>query len=378
MPPAKAGGSGEGGEEGGRRHGTIGCCPPGASAGCQRRVPARHGAPRAPSGAAAGLAHPAGGAQGTPHIWVPAPRLWVPTPHLCAHPTSLCDHPAPLGAFSASVPTSHLWICKPSVVSVPGSSGTVQLPYRSVFPQILPGKPKVYQGVRVKITVKELLQQRRARQAATGSAEKVKSGGEGSHLGDLHKVPWDSSSSSSSIQFAEPVSPPHPEPFEVEPIPPVPSCCPPWQFSSCLSCEESPGYLEQLIDSCLQSDAPSEPAFSAFQPSPHYTPDTFQPVQLCFNQGLAASSPSSADLPSPWSSSCSPPQLSPLTPLTPSPPYSCPMEEWPCHPPCPLGSPACCCPACGAQGSDCLELLPPLAVAEDFFRRDRSWDICYS
>lgn len=38
------------------------------------------------------------------------------------------------------------------------------------FPRILPGKPKVYQGVRVKITVKELLQQRRARQAATGSA----------------------------------------------------------------------------------------------------------------------------------------------------------------------------------------------------------------
>ncbi|NXL15033.1 COLC2 protein, partial [Setophaga kirtlandii] len=134
-----------------------------------------------------------------------------------------------------------------------------------------------------------------------------------------------------------------------------------------------------------------EPALSAFQPSPHCTPDTFQPLQLCFNQGLAASSPSSADLPSPWSSSCSPPQLSPLTPLTPSPPYSCPMEEWPCHPPCPLASPACCCPACGAQGrdsrgpqccpcpsSDCLELLPPLAVAEDFFRRDRSWDICYS
>ncbi|XP_071305568.1 POU class 2 homeobox associating factor 3 [Agelaius tricolor] len=244
---------------------------------------------------------------------------------------------------------------------------------QNVFPQILPGKPKVYQGVRVKITVKELLQQRRARQAATGSA-----------------VPWDSSSSS-SIQFAESVSPPHPEPFEAEPIPPVPSCCPSWQFSSCLSCEESPGYLEQLIDSCLQSDAPSEAAFSAFQPPPHCTPDTFQPVQLCFNQGLAASSPSSADLPSPWNSSCSPPQLSPLTPLTPSPPYSCPMEEWPCHPPCPLASPACCCPACGAQGrdsrgpqccpcpsSDCLELLPPLAVAEDFFRRDRSWDICYS
>ncbi|XP_019144007.1 colorectal cancer-associated protein 2 isoform X2 [Corvus cornix cornix] len=242
------------------------------------------------------------------------------------------------------------------------------------------GKPKVYQGVRVKITVKELLQQRRARQAATGSA-----------------VPW-GSGSSSSIQFAEPVSPPHPEPFEAEPIPSVPSCCPSWQFSSCLSCEESPGYLEQLIDSCLQSDAPSEPAFSACQPSSHYTPDAFQPVQLCFNQGLAASSPSSADLPSPWNYSCSPPQLSPLTPLTPSPPssldtkpYSCPVEEWPCHPPCPFPSPACCCTACGSQNmdsrvpqcfpcpsTDCMEFLPPLAVAEDFFRRDRSCDICYS
>ncbi|XP_068850864.1 POU class 2 homeobox associating factor 3 isoform X2 [Aphelocoma coerulescens] len=244
------------------------------------------------------------------------------------------------------------------------------------------GKPKVYQGVRVKITVKELLQQRRARQAATGSA-----------------VPWGGSGSgSSSIQFAEPVSPPHPEPFEAEPIPSVPSCCPSWQFSSCLSCEESPGYLEQLIDSCLQSDEPSEPAFSACQPSSHYTPDAFQPVQLCFNQGLAASSPSSADLPSPWNYSCSPPQLSPLTPLTPSPPssldtkpYSCPVEEWPCHPPCPFPSPACCCTACGSQNmdsrvpqcfpcpsTDCMELLPPLAVAEDFFRRDRSCDICYS
>lgn len=71
----------------------------------------------------------------------------------------------------------------------------------------------------------------------------------------------------------------------------MPSCCPSWQFSSCLSCEESPGYLEQLIDSCLQSDAPSEPAFSACQPSSHYSPDAFQPLQLCFNQGLVSSGP---------------------------------------------------------------------------------------
>ncbi|NXH29463.1 COLC2 protein, partial [Myiagra hebetior] len=123
-----------------------------------------------------------------------------------------------------------------------------------------------------------------------------------------------------------------------------------------------------------------EPAFSACQPPSHYSPDAFQPLQLCFNQGLAASSPSSADLPSPWNYSCSPPQ-------------PCPMEEWPCHPPCPcpFPSPACCCTACGSQNTDsrvpqcfpcpstdCMELLPPLAVAEDFFRRDRSCDICYS
>ncbi|NWV21844.1 COLC2 protein, partial [Origma solitaria] len=135
-----------------------------------------------------------------------------------------------------------------------------------------------------------------------------------------------------------------------------------------------------------------EPALGALQPAPHCTPDTFQPLQLCFNQGLAASSPSPADLPSPWSSSCSPAQLSPLTPSPPSAPdtkpYSCPAEEWPCHPPCPLPSPACCCPACAPQpgvpqcfpcpSTDCSEFLPPLGLAEDFFRRDRSCDICYS
>ncbi|NXC36074.1 COLC2 protein, partial [Campylorhamphus procurvoides] len=144
-----------------------------------------------------------------------------------------------------------------------------------------------------------------------------------------------------------------------------------------------------------------EPACSAFQPSSHYTSDTFQPVPLCFNQGLAASSPGSADLSSPVHSSCSPPQLSPLPPVPHSPPvpaldprtYSCPGEEWSCHAPCPLPSPACCCPACVSQhmdcpsrlaqcwpcpSTDCMDCLPPLAVPEDFFRRDRSCDICYS
>ncbi|XP_029877034.1 colorectal cancer-associated protein 2 [Aquila chrysaetos chrysaetos] len=242
----------------------------------------------------------------------------------------------------------------------------------SVFPQILSGKPKVYQGVRVKITVKELLQQRRAQQAATGAA-----------------VSW----GSSSIQFSESVSPPQPDPISS-----VPSYCPSWQFSNCLSCEESPSYLEQLVDSCLQTDVPLDPAFSAFQPSSPYTSDTFQPVPFCFNQGLAAGSPSSADLPSPLNYSCSPPQLSPFTPLTHSPPsaldtktYGYPAEEWSCHTPSPYTTSACCCTACGSQhednrvpqyfpcpSTDCMDYLPPMAMADDFFRRDRNCDICYS
>ncbi|NXL31989.1 COLC2 protein, partial [Glaucidium brasilianum] len=139
-----------------------------------------------------------------------------------------------------------------------------------------------------------------------------------------------------------------------------------------------------------------DPAFSALQTSSHYTSDALQPVPLCFNQGLAAGSPSPADLPSPLNYSCSPPQLSPLTPLTPSTPsaletktYGCPAEEWSCHTPCPYPTSACCCTACGSQhgdsrvpqyfpcpSTDCLDYLPPLA--DDFFRRDRSCDICYS
>ncbi|XP_023797123.1 colorectal cancer-associated protein 2 [Cyanistes caeruleus] len=280
-----------------------------------------------------------------------------------------------LGLIVLSLKTC--WIC-----CLPQDSPSLQ----SVLPQILPGKPKVYQGVRVKITVKELLQQRRARQAATSSAVSKNIVVFALYL---LFVSW---GSSSGIQFAESVSPPHPEPFEAEPIPPVPSCCPSWQFSSCLSCEESPGYLEQLIDSCLQ-EPPSEPAFSALQPSSHYTPDTFQPVQLCFNQGLVSfgSQGSSHRCPQrereshPGGRTAAVWESGSLD----TKPYSCPVEEWPCHPPCPFPSPACCCTACGPQtmdsrgqhcfpcpSTDCLEFLP--ALAEDFLRRDRSCDICYS
>ncbi|XP_053942774.1 POU class 2 homeobox associating factor 3 [Cuculus canorus] len=187
-------------------------------------------------------------------------------------------------------------------------------------------------------------------------------------------------------------------PFDAEPISSVPNYCPSWQFSNCLSYEESPGYLEQLVDSCLQADAPLDPTFNAFQPSPHYPSDAFQPVPLCFNQGLAAGSPNPADLSSPLNYSCSPPQLSPFTPLPHSEPSALdtktsgyPLEEWSCHTPSPYPPSACGCASCGSQhadnrvqqcfpcpSTDCMDYLPPMAMAEDFFRRDRSCDICYS
>ncbi|XP_055551878.1 POU class 2 homeobox associating factor 3, partial [Falco cherrug] len=192
----------------------------------------------------------------------------------------------------------------------------------SVFPHILSGKPKVYQGVRVKITVKELLQQRRARQAATGPAvsktlsvcalslfsrsfffffaKTVISGprrlprserGRLLRMGEKNICAgcplWRQILNNLLLSGLPSLL----APFDAEPISSVPNYCPSWQLSNCLSCEESPSYLEQLVDSCLQADASLDPAFGAFQPSSHYTPDTFQPVPLCFSQSLTTVSP---------------------------------------------------------------------------------------
>uniref|UniRef100_A0A8C5TD15 Uncharacterized protein n=1 Tax=Malurus cyaneus samueli TaxID=2593467 RepID=A0A8C5TD15_9PASS len=148
---------------------------------------------------------------------------------------------------------------------------------------------------------------------------------------------------------------------------------------------------------------PPEPALSTFQPSPHYTPD---PVQLCFNQGLVRFGTKGVprgekvgEGVAPWGGAAAMwefggfQELGMLVGLSPF-PQGAPNslgEQWPWHGQCPLPSPSCCCPACGAQrgdshcpqsfpcpGTDCPELLPALPVPEDFFRRDRSWDICYS
>ncbi|XP_059575939.1 POU class 2 homeobox associating factor 3 [Alligator mississippiensis] len=247
------------------------------------------------------------------------------------------------------------------------------------------GKPKVYQGVRVKITVKELLQQRRARQAVTDAT--VPRGDNGG-----------------SVQFPEPASPPCTEPyFEAEPIASAPSYFQPRAFPNCISCEENPSYLEQLFDSYLQAEPPSDTSLNAFQTSAHYNPDIFQPAPLSYNQSLVPGSPDSPDLSSPLDYTYSPPQLPPFAPLnysTPSPldtkNYGYPGEEWAYHahphPQSSCSPSACYCTSCGSEhlesirvseyypypSTDCMDYLPPATMADDFFRRDRSCDICYS
>ncbi|NXA38967.1 COLC2 protein, partial [Eudromia elegans] len=141
-----------------------------------------------------------------------------------------------------------------------------------------------------------------------------------------------------------------------------------------------------------------DPALSALQTPSHYISDSFQPVPHCLNQSLAPGSPSSTDPSSPLNYSCSPPQLPPFNPLPHSPPSALdtktlgyPAEGWSCHGPSLYSASACCCASCGPEhgdtrlpeylpcpGTDCMDYLPPVAVADDFFRRAGNWDICYS
>uniref|UniRef100_A0A8C3FSA5 POU class 2 homeobox associating factor 3 n=1 Tax=Chrysemys picta bellii TaxID=8478 RepID=A0A8C3FSA5_CHRPI len=242
----------------------------------------------------------------------------------------------------------------------------------------LPGKSKVYQGVRVKITVKELLQQRRARQAATDATV---------------------SRGSSSVQFPESVSSPCTAPyFDAEPLSSAPNYFQPRQFPNCISCEENPSYLEQLVDTYLQTEPPVDPSLSALQTSTYYNPDTFQSTPLCFNQSLVPGSPASSDLSSPLDYSYSPPQLPPFPPLNYSPlspldttNYGYPLEEC-SHPQYSCSPSACYCSSCASEhldtfrvseyfpypSADCMDCPGTVTMADDFFRRDRNYDICYS
>ncbi|XP_067607798.1 POU class 2 homeobox associating factor 3 [Pseudorca crassidens] len=268
------------------------------------------------------------------------------------------------------------------------STRSLRAPRRNACPRKGGEKPKVYQGVRVKITVKELLQQRRAHQAASGG---TLSGGNSVHLSD--PVP-----PSSAGQY-----------FEPEPIPSTPNYFQPREFSSCVSCEENPGFLDQIFDSYLQTETHPDPSPSSMQSTPHYFPDSFQPAPFCFNQSLTPGWPSdSSTLSGSLDYSYSPAQLPSYTPENYTSPPSLdtrncgyPSEDYsyphlPSHTQYNCFSSAtasvCCCASCEAEhldtfrasecfsypSTDYVNFTPSAAASSDFCRRETNWDICYS
>ncbi|KAM9658994.1 POU class 2 homeobox associating factor 3 [Trichechus inunguis] len=249
-------------------------------------------------------------------------------------------------------------------------------------------KPKVYQGVRVKITVKELLQQRRAHQAASG--------------GTL--------SGSSGIHLADPVAPSSAGLyFEPEPISSTPNYFQPREFSSCVSCDENPSCLEQIFDSYLQTETHPDPSLNSMQSTSHYFPDSFQATPFCFNQNLTpGSSSDSSTLSGSLDYSYSPAQLPSYAPQNYNSPPSLdtrncgyPSEDYSCHHlpshtqyNCFSSAPApvCYCASCEAEhldsiraseyfsypSTDYVDFASSAAAASDFYKRETNCDICYS
>nr|XP_036284051.1 colorectal cancer-associated protein 2 isoform X2 [Pipistrellus kuhlii]KAF6342677.1 colorectal cancer associated 2 [Pipistrellus kuhlii] len=247
-------------------------------------------------------------------------------------------------------------------------------------------KPKVYQGVRVKITVKELLQQRRAHQAASGA---TLPGGNSVHLSD-------------------PVTPPSAVYFEPESVSSTPNYFQPREFSSCVSCEENPSFLDQILDSYLQTESHLDPLLNSTQSTPHYFPDSFQAAPFCFNQSLTLGSPSDSTLSGSLDFGYSPSHLPSYTPENynsapsldtrncgyPSEDYSYPHlpshAQYDCF--FPASTSGCYCVSCEAEhlatiraseyfscpGTDCVTLDPSAAAGSDFYMQETNCDICYS
>uniref|UniRef100_A0A0D9S2N4 POU class 2 homeobox associating factor 3 n=2 Tax=Chlorocebus sabaeus TaxID=60711 RepID=A0A0D9S2N4_CHLSB len=250
-----------------------------------------------------------------------------------------------------------------------------------------PEKPKVYQGVRVKITVKELLQQRRAHQAASGG---TRSGGSSVHLSDPVAP------SSAGLYF------------EPEPISSTSTYFQRGEFSSCASCEENSSCLDQIFDSYLQTEMHPEPLLNSTQSAPHHFPDSFQATPFCFNQSLIPGSPSnSSALSGSLDYSYSPAQLHSYAPENYNSPASLdtrtcgyPPEDHsyhhlPSHAQYSCFSSAtaslCYCASCEAedldalqaaeyfyQSTDCVDFAPSAAATSDFYKRETNCDICYS
>ncbi|KAF6102814.1 colorectal cancer associated 2 [Phyllostomus discolor] len=248
-------------------------------------------------------------------------------------------------------------------------------------------KPKVYQGVRVKITVKELLQQRRAHQAASGG---TLSGGNSVHLSD-------------------PVTPPSSVYFETESNSSTPNYFQPREFSSHVSCEENPSCLDQILDSYLQTEIHPDPLLNSMQSTPHYFQDSFQAAPFCFNQSLTPGSPSDsstlsgsldysyspAHLPSyAVENYNSPPSLDTRNCGYPSEDYSSPPLPSHAQDDCffPAPTSGCYCVSCEAEhlatvraseyfscpSTDYVNFDTSSTASSDFYTRETNYDICYS
>ncbi|KAK2099445.1 POU class 2 homeobox associating factor 3 [Saguinus oedipus] len=263
-------------------------------------------------------------------------------------------------------------------------------------------KPKVYQGVRVKITVKELLQQRRAHQAASGGTELWY------FIDFCSAAPGEIPCS--SVHLSDPVAPSSAGLyFEPEPISSTPNYFQPREFSSCVSCEENSSCLDQIFDSYFQTEMhPAEPLLNSIQSTPHHFPDNFQAAPFCFNQSLIPGSPSnSSTLCGSLDFSYSPVQLPSYAPENYNSPTSLdtrncgyPPEDHsyrhlPSHAQYSCFSSAtasiCYCASCEAEdldalqaaeylypSTDCVDFAPSAAATTDFCKRETNCDICYS
>ncbi|KAG8519007.1 LOW QUALITY PROTEIN: Colorectal cancer-associated protein 2, partial [Galemys pyrenaicus] len=315
---------------------------------------------------------------------------------------------APGAAFEAEIQSIFGHCCSDCGKALSLCSCSIQ-PRTQLLQTRMSEKPKVYQGVRVKITVKELLQQRRAHQAASGVTVSM----------NLALLPM-------------PVRPhatlglarlgPHPRPqppsqlayfswlyFEPEPISSTPNYFQPREFPSCVSCEENPSYLDQILDSYLQTETHLDPSLNSMPSTAHYFPGSCQDAPFCFSQSLTPGSPSdSSTLSGSLDYSYSPAQLPSCNPEN----YNCPPSldtrncgyasedypyaPWPSHTqydsfPSSTTSVCCCTPYEAdhlasmrppeyfpCPGTDCVGFAPSSASTSDFYTRETNCDICYS
>ncbi|XP_038634730.1 colorectal cancer associated 2 [Scyliorhinus canicula] len=176
-------------------------------------------------------------------------------------------------------------------------------------------KQKVYQGVRVKITVKELLQQRRALQAAvtTTTTTALTTG-------------------NNSLQSAEPVSSAQPAAHDA--CPPPNGCEPSFyecdQFLESVAFDQNPIFYESAeVYERYLPDLYAENSFTSHLPALHCTPASYQPPSLCNHSTMISGSPAYSSMDFGYSTQCvpsTPEDISPSSHLDPKSFYSAPEE----------------------------------------------------